>query len=447
MLRTTKPVQAEPWSPPAASHRWWFVPPTFILAPVAVSFAAWIVLRVRVAVMGKPASWEGLAGFAEPEEPTMEGLVLLVTWYLAVTMLAYLGWRLASPGPRRAGPALTHSASFERRYFQIVLATAAIGVGYAYYQITSSYSIVESLTSQTANDFSNALSGFAGPQTLRYATILAAPIGIYLWRKKVVGWPYPVAAVLLLLMNAMITSRLGLLMAVCVYLALWVKSSVRPLSPRAGDPRRIVAIVGMGAVLFGALTALNYSRNANYYRDAGVSNPISMNLYQMGAYLAVPAQTSIGVSNAVMHGEWEYAGGPSYSLDAIKPTFLQFDKVRKDEGKDESFYNYSVTFEPSFITNSVFADKYGEYGWWGWFYTILAYGVAGYLFGRLMRFGTIIAGSAGVMVYSFSEVWRTQMLNNGIVMFLLLLTGGAALLATMAERYSARKRVRRSPSA
>ena len=70
-----------------------------------------------------------------------------------------------------------------------------------------------------------------------------------------------------------------------------------------------------------------------------------------------------------------------------------------------------------------------------------------YEFLRNDRFDARNFFSAGVMVYSFSEVWRTQMLNNGIVMFLLLLTGGAALLATMAERYSARKRVRRSPSA
>ena len=68
-----------------------------------------------------------------------------------------------------------------------------------------------------------------------------------------------------------------------------------------------VALIALSG--FTVLTALNYFRNANYYREAGVSNPVAMNLYQMGAYLAVPAQVSLGVSDAVMGGAWENQGG------------------------------------------------------------------------------------------------------------------------------------------
>lgn len=100
-------------------------------------------------------------------------------------------------GTSRSRPAtgddLTSAAWFERRYFFLILAAGAVGVGYSFMKVGGPSAIVASLSEQTANDFSNALSGFAGPQTLRYATILAAPIGVYLWRKKVIGWPYMVA--------------------------------------------------------------------------------------------------------------------------------------------------------------------------------------------------------------------------------------------------------------
>jgi hypothetical protein len=92
-------------------------------------------------------------------------------------------------------------------------------------------------------------------------------------------------------------------------------------------------------------------------------------------------------------------------------------------------YGYSVTFAGNFFTNSVFADTYSVYGTWGWLYTILAYGFAGYAFARIFSFSPVIAASAGVVAYCFLEVWRVQILTYGIVVFLLLLTAGSAFLA------------------
>jgi hypothetical protein len=354
-----------------------------------------------------------------------------VLWYCAIVMVSMVGYWL---GRDRSRPPVGHhrtsTAEFERRYFFLLLAAGAVGVGYAFAMVGPA-AIIESLREQTANDLSNALSGFAGPQTLRYATILAAPLGVYLWRKKVIGWPYMVTAASLLAANAMIASRLALLMAVAVYLAVWVRS--RQPRPAGGASRsRAVLAVGLIALLgFGALTALNYVRNANYYREAGVSNPVAMNVYQMGAYLAVPAQVSLGVSDAVMRGAWENQGGAGTSFRAIQPTFLQFNKVAKDDSwKQASAYGYSVTFAGNFFTNSVFADTYSEYGAWGWLYTILAYGFAGYAFARIFRLGPVIAASSGVVAYCFLEVWRVQILVYGIVIFLLLLTAASALVAS-----------------
>ena len=77
----------------------------------------------------------------------------------------------------------------------------------------------------------------------------------------------------------------------------------------------------------------------------------------------------------------------------------------------------------------MFADTYSEYGAWGWLYTILAYGLAGYAFARIFRLSPIIAASSGVVAYCFLEVWRVQILVYGIVIFLLLLTAASALVA------------------
>jgi hypothetical protein len=188
----------------------------------------------------------------------------------------------------------------------------------------------------------------------------------------------------------------------------------------------VIFVVG-----FSTLATLNYFRNANYYRDAGVTNPAAMNLYQMGSYLAVPAQVSVGVSDAVMSGAWENTGNPVSSFDAVQPTFLQFGKIRKDDAwKGADYYGYSVKFAPHLFTNSVFADTYADYGGWGWPYTILLYGFAGYLMARIMSYPGVIAGSGGVLAYCFAEVWRIQIVSYGIVIFLLLTTAGCAWVAS-----------------
>lgn len=190
-----------------------------------------------------------------------------------------------------------------------------------------------------------------------------------------------------------------------------------------------MVLVGVGMSL---LAGLNYVRNALYYKDVGVTNPYVMNLYQMGAYLGVPAQVSIGVADAVMTATWENPGHIVTSSDAARPTFLQFQKVAKSDGlKDAEAYAYSVELESNFTTNSVFADTYAVYGMWGWVYTIGLYAFAGWAFARLFRYGVVVGASAGVMAHCLSEVWRTQNVNFGFVIFLLLLTVASAVAANL----------------
>ena len=441
MLTTEATTAVGPPAQETSSPAPWFSPALFILAPVGASFGAWAILG-GLDVLGYAGwSWEKLAGFPEPAPLTLRSVVLLVFWYGAVVSMSMIAWRLGTRSQPRPGTVeLTSSVVFERRYFYVILLAASVGIGYAFYQIGSPLAIIESLSEQTGNDLYKSLSNTASPVTLRYSTILAAPVGFYLWRKKAIAWPYMVLAVVLLLMNAMLAHRLSLLMAAVVYLAIWARQRGKKTSiPPKRKMNRWVAIVTIAVLGFSLLTALNYFRNANYYRDAGVSNPVAMNLYQMGAYLAVPAQVSIGVSDAIMRGAWEVESDPIEALTAIQPTFLQFEKVSKDDSwKRASVFGYSVKFAPNFFTVSVFADTYALYGTWGWLYTFCLYAMGGYLLARVMRYGTVVAGTGGVLAYCFAEMWRIQILNYGIVIYLLLLTIGSAIIAGWSVRRGVR---------
>jgi hypothetical protein len=416
--------------------QWWVTPAVFILVPVAMSFLAWTIFAILGEFGYITAFREMLTGFAVPATASLGGIGLLLFWYCAMVATSTLGWRL---GADRFMPvqiaARTSTKEFERRYFFLVLATAALGVAYSYYKIASQKSIIDALANQSGNDFTKSLSGTAGIETLRYAVILAAPLGIHLWRQKVIKWPYMIVSVLLIMGNSLIASRLSLLMASVVFLIITVRSrSGAPKTRRRSN--RLVQFIAILLIGFLALAVLNFFRNANYYREAGVTNPAAMNLYQMGTYLAVPAQVTLGVADAVAGGRYVVSGNRIDSLDAVQPTFLQFKKVSKDDSwKDAVYYHYSVKFASSFFTNSVFADTYAIFGVWGWFYTFLLYGAAGYAFARIMRYGPVVAGSGGVLAYCFAEVWRIQIVNYGIVIFLLLLTAGCAALAI---RWSAR---------
>jgi len=411
------------------------------MVPIALSYMAWAALALWHDRAYRSGPFEKLAGWADPSQVETKGVVLLLIWHATLVAVATLGWRIGAAGrpPDPKLTAVTASPVFERRYFLLLTAIATVGIGYTYAQIAGSVSIIASLSSQQGNALTESVSGSTGLETLRYTPILAAPVAIYLWRKKIIGWPLMAFPVMLLLMDALVAHRLGLLMAGVVYLTILAKSA--PSAIRGISRRRLLAIlVVVGIVGFTLLGVLNYFRNAMYYREAGVTNPAAMNFFQMGAYLSVPAQVAIGTSGAIMRGTWEKDGDPIDALNAIEPTFLQSTKVSKnDSWKGDEVYGYSASFESSFFTNSVFADTYAAFGAWGWCYTFLLYGFCGFLLAKIVRYSTVLAASAGVLAYCFSEVWRIQIVSYGFVIYLLMATIGCAVLAGLWTVWSERR--------
>ena len=122
-----------------------------------------------------------------------------------------------------------------------------------------------------------------------------------------------------------------------------------------------------------------------------------------------------------MSGAWVQTGDPVSSITAIRPTFLEIDKVEQDDSwKGPEVYGNTVNFAPNFFTNSVFADTYAAFGLWGWLH-LPAVRIGWLLHGQAGT-GFAIGASAGIMAYCFVEVWRIQIVSCGFCGLLLLLT-------------------------
>lgn len=411
-------------------------PGVLLLGPVLLSALAWSV----------PGASTALRGFAHRAEPSLGGLGVLLGWYLLCTGLLVLGHRWGSGVPQAAVLArFDREPALERRLFRLVAVLAAAGVGYALALAASSVDVLAVLEGNTGNDLKAALGGAAGPATLRYATAVAAPMGVHLWRRGLVGPVEAGASVLLLAVNALFSSRLAVLMAVVVLLFLHVA--------RRPDARvRWSALAVAAVVLFGALTVLNSLRNENYYTAHGVDGPVAANGYQLLTYLGAPFQVSVGVADAIAAGRYPQQYGAARGTGVWVPTFLRGPAeteqspdgyvLRRANGEDFAFstdalpragerYAATADVADTLTTNSAFADVLSDYGYWGLLALALSVGVLGALLGHLGRSRSVVAAAAGVVGYGVAELWRTYLFSQGIVVFLLVaVLGGAVVLGT-----------------
>ncbi len=110
----------------------WFTPAVLILAPVAMSFLAWLVLVAMQQLERSQTASEALTGFfsAPPAPPVSgKGIALLLVWYFAIVMVSMVGfwWGGTHRSRPLTGSDPTNTAWFERRYFFLILAAGAVG--------------------------------------------------------------------------------------------------------------------------------------------------------------------------------------------------------------------------------------------------------------------------------------------------------------------------------
>lgn len=386
-----------------------------ISAPVLISVIAWLL----------PGDGLFLRGFSSRSSLSPEAITLGVAFYLVAAFAASIGAAIGGVVPMpRTLERLDGNARFDRGFYAILTVIALVGVVAAYVMVGSQTSILETLRGSQANLLSVALADGSSLATLRYVTIPATALAVYLLLKRRIRIPSVLLNLALLGANALLTSRLALIMSVAMLAFLWFNDD------RSRRLRlRVLAVVFL--VLFAALTWFNYTRNANFYRALGVENPILMNLYQIAAYVGAPSQVAIGVADAIADKGFGVPVPFDQALALITPSFLSADRSDKSAALDPALYGYHVDIAPNLNANSAFADVFAHYGYWGWLLFFMTLFTSGLVFGMSIRYQSSLAIFAAVIAYCYLEIWRAFLFSQGLILFMMLSLVAALVLAAI----------------
>jgi hypothetical protein len=394
-------------------------PHTLLLAGAGLSFFAWVV------------PWGGaipapLRGFARKEPWTLHGTLFLLGWYAFFFLVAIGGFALG-----RRIPVLKRAerVSWESYYvFLSLLGLAGTAYAYAYVLAKSPHAISAAFLHHQFNAVRYVLPYSSGPQTLRYASSLAGGIAIFELGRRRVRLLH-VVNVLLLLLSAAIASRASVIIAAIAVAGL----AARHLHSARVRGRRVIGTLLLGlVVLFLALSLLSYSRDANFFRSYNVRDPLVMNVDEIVRYVGIPFQAALAVSNHV--SKWPAApksAGPGIRVFLL-PTYAS-KNVPASVSRGMSRYEKVVAIPASQTTNSVLAMSYGVFG-------ALAFAVLGFavlvacvIAGHASRYRSYVFLAGLVVAYCLAEWWRTYVLNQGIVQFLIIAVAFWGLVGASAD--------------
>jgi hypothetical protein len=381
-------------------------PHTLLLAGAGLSLLAWVV------------PWGGaipanLRGFAQKEPWTLGGALFLLGWYGFFFVVALGGFHLGRRIPvlRRAERVPSES------YYVYLSILGFVGTAYSYaYVLTKSpHAVSAAFLHHQFNAVRYVLPYSSGPQTLRYAASLAGAIAIFELGRRHFRLIH-VINVLVLLLSAAIASRASLIIAAILVAGL----TARHLHTVQVRARMVVGMLLLGLVgLFLVLSLLSYSRDADFYRGNGVRDPLVMNVDEIVRYVGIPFQVSVAVSNHV--SDWPAApasAGPGVRVFLL-PSYAS-KNVPHSVGRGETRYEKLVAIPASQTTNSVLALTYGVFGVLAFAVLGFAVLVAGVIAGHASRYRSYVFLAGLVVAYCLAEWWRTYVLNQGIVQFLIL---------------------------
>ena len=397
-------------------------PHTLLLAGAGLSFLAWVI------------PWGGaipapLRGFAQKEPWTLHGALFLLGWYAFFFAVALGGFAL---GRRIRALQRAERVRWESYYvFLSVLGIAGTAYSYAYVLAKSPHAISQAFLHHQFNAVRYVLPYSSGPQTLRYASSLAGAIAVFELGRRNVRLLH-VVNVLVLLLAAAIASRASLIIAAIAVAGL----AARHLDTARVRTRSFVGGLLLGVVvLFLALSLLSYSRDANFYRSYNVHDPLVMNVDSIVRYVGIPFQAALAVSNHV--SKWPAA--PASAKPGIRvfllPTYAS-KNVPASVGRGETRYEKIVAIPASQTTNSVLALSYGVFGVLAFAVLGFAVLVAGILAGHASRYRSHVFLAGLVVAYCLAEWWRTYVLNQGIVQFLIIALAFWAVFGESVDRRS-----------
>jgi hypothetical protein len=381
-------------------------PHTLLLAGAALSFLAWAI------------PWGGaipapLRGFARREPWTLDGALFLLAWYASFFVLALGGFQLG-----RRIPVLQRAerVPWESYYvFLSILGFAGTAYSYAYVLAKSPHAISQAFLHHQFNAVRYVLPYSSGPQTLRYASALAGAIALFELGRRHFRLLHFVN-VLVLLLAAAIASRASLIIAAIAVAGL----AARRLHSAHVRPRMVLGTLLLALVaLFLVLSVLSYSRDADAYRSYRVTDPLVIGVDDIVRYVGIPFQAALAVSNHV--SKWPAA--PASAAAGVRvfllPTYVN-KSVPASVSHGENRYATVVAIPASQTTNSVLAMTYGVFGVLAFAVLGFAVLVAGVIAGHASRYRSYLFLAGLVVAYCLAEWWRTYVLNQGIVQFLLL---------------------------
>lgn len=390
-----------------------FTPAKLLAIPVLASFIIWLI----------PGTGMYLRGFDERSPLEAGGVLLLGGWYvICLLVVIFAGAAGRAVPPTADMKAAETDPRFEVRFYMVLTVIAAAGVLGAYYTISRVVAIVPAIQTGQANNLSAVLLEGSSIGTLRYAVIVAAPLGAFLAMQKKSSWIMAGLNILLLMAVVLLSSRLSLIMATAIFIYLYVHN-------KPETRLRLVPTVTVAGVMFILLGIANYTRNAGFYRLFGVENPAMMNVYQIAAYVGSPTQVAVGVARAIFNGRLDVPVDLGAGAQAIVPTFLQTTKGNRAAVTDKGLYGQQVDIAPNLNSNSSFADTYARYGWWGMILTLLVLALAAFLFSHFAQYTSVLVVGAGALGYGFLEYWRAFLFNTGNLVFIMIAILVAAAIA------------------
>jgi hypothetical protein len=359
------------------------LPPRVILKPSVVSMAA---MFASLAAWLFPSFGVLRKGFDYPARVDFSSCVVLACWYLLIFMSFTVGEKVGRL------IVLRRSALRERLFYldsnllyYILSFLSAIGIATTLIKIFQSLSLQQAIVFVAlgqANSLKEALyeDYSIGLVSLRYLVLYSASIALY----RIIRWrsfrPLNIFNVLMLGITALLLgSRLIFIatLLTVVFLLSFGKKSIRFSIPK---------LTIFATLLFLILSALNFSRNANYYERNKLSFGLA-GVSEILAYLGSPFQVAIGSAPVV---DQLVAGG------------------------DQTYRNY-VDEEINLNTNSAFVHLHEQMGYVSWGYIAAICLFMGFVFEVLASLGkTIFLLPCGIILYGSAELWRLDLFHQGI---------------------------------
>ena len=368
-----------------------------VIFTVSCSFVAWIF----------PDFGFLRKGFDRMEPILDEGGLTVGGWYAMIILSSIVGYAI---GVRTAFFSSRWNRSFPLDspvlcwWFRGV---ATIGVAATWLAVVSALGVggvVAALQDSQANAFKKLIYDdySIGLLSLRYVAILVGALAIFrVMLSRKVGF-LDIYDFLALAMTAIMSSRLSLIVSLVIAGALWFSHE----RVTAKMLRNIVVVL---VVFFAITTLLNASRNAGFYRERGLGNPMLANVSEILSYMGSPFQGALSAGNDYMRA---VRGGGDVA-----------------------------DVESGLTTNSAILELLQQYGNLAWMIMFAASVSMSAVMGMISRTMSSVLGIVyGIELYCFSEIWRIFMFGRGIIVTLIIVTLAAIPIQILVDVIKSRWR-------